>query len=102
MHSFGYLCRDFGLTQASVEDAFASGEPSPAKLADIIDFCKKHNVKTIFTEDMISPALTETISKEAGAKVETLDTIESGEQDANYVKTMKENLEKIDKGLALN
>lgn len=100
--AFGYLCRDFGLTQASVEDAFASGEPSPAKLADIIDFCKKHNVKTIFTEDMISPALTETISKEAGAKVETLDTIESGEQDANYVKTMKENLEKIDKGLALN
>jgi zinc transport system substrate-binding protein len=51
---------------------------------------------------MISPALTETISKEAGAKVETLDTIESGEQDANYVKTMKENLEKIDRGLALN
>ena len=96
--AFGYLCRDFGLTQASV----ASGEPSPAKLADIIDFCKKHNVKTIFTEDMISLALTETISKEAGAKVETLDTIESGEQDANYVKTMKENLEKIDKGLALN
>lgn len=35
--AFGYLCRDFGLTQASVEDAFASGEPSPAKLADIID-----------------------------------------------------------------
>ena len=100
--AFGYLCRDFGLTQASVEDAFASGEPSPAKLADLIDFCKKHNVKTIFTEDMISLALTETISKEAGAKVETLDTIESGEQDANYVKTMKENLEKIDKGLALN
>ena len=54
--AFAYLCRDFGLTQISVEDAFASGEPSAKRLVELADFCKAHHVKVVFTEELVSPA----------------------------------------------
>ncbi|MCB6574851.1 zinc ABC transporter substrate-binding protein, partial [Phascolarctobacterium faecium] len=53
--AFAYLCRDFGLTQQSVESVFSSGEPSARQLARLADYCRAHNVKTIFVEDMVSP-----------------------------------------------
>ena len=36
--AFGYLCRDFGLKQNSVEGVFAGGEPTPQKLKKLVDF----------------------------------------------------------------
>lgn len=93
--AFAYLCRDFGLKQDSVEDVFAEGEPSTKKLADLTDFCKKNNVKTIFVEDMVSPKVSETLAREVGAKVEKIYTIESKEDGKDYVEGMKANLEMI-------
>ena len=34
--TFGYLCRDFGLTQKSIEGVFAEGEPSPKELQNLM------------------------------------------------------------------
>ena len=93
--AFGYLCRDLGISQESVEDVFASGEPSAQKLAELTDFCKAHNVKVIFTEDLVSPAVSETLAKEAGAKAEAIHTIESAEDGMTYLARMKDNLNKI-------
>jgi len=93
--AFAYLCRDFGLKQDSVEDVFAEGEPSTKKLADLTDFCKKNNVKTIFVEDMVSPKVSETLAREVGAKVEKIYTIESKEDGKDYIEGMKSNLEMI-------
>lgn len=39
--AFAYLARDFGLTQYSVTDVFASGEPSARQLAELTEQCKK-------------------------------------------------------------
>ena len=36
--AFGYLCREFGLNQNSVEDVFASGEPSAKKLRELVEY----------------------------------------------------------------
>lgn len=93
--AFAYLCRDFGLKQDSVEDVFAEGEPSTKRLADLTDFCKKNNVKTIFVEDMVSPKVSKTLAREVGAKVEKIYTIENKEDGKNYVEAMKANLEMI-------
>lgn len=93
--AFGYLCRDFGLKQNSVEDVFASGEPSAKKLKELTDFCKKNNIKTIFVEDMVSPKVSNALAKEVGAKVETINTIESKDVNKDYIQCMRENLEKI-------
>ncbi len=99
--AFGYLCRNFGLSQESVEDVFASGEPSAKKMHELIEFCKEHKVKTIFTEDMVSPALSETLAKEAGASTEVIDTLEgpSEEKGMTYLKRMEANLKKIEASL---
>lgn len=93
--AFAYLCRDFGLKQDSVEDVFAEGEPSTKRLADLTDFCKKNNVKTVFVEDMVSPKVSETLAREVGAKVEKIYTIESKEDGKDYIEAMKANLEMI-------
>lgn len=93
--AFAYLCRDFGLAQQSVEDVFASGEPSAARLAELVDFCKKNKVTTVFSEEMVSPAVSKTLAQEAGAKVETIYTIESREDNKDYLTRMEDNLKKI-------
>ncbi|CAB1249669.1 Uncharacterized periplasmic metal-binding protein TP_0034 [Ruminococcaceae bacterium BL-4] len=93
--AFAYLCRDFGLEQNSVEDVFAEGEPSAQKLAGLVDYCKKNHVKTIFVEDMVSPAVSQTLADQVGAKVEQIYTIESNEDDKTYLDRMKSNLSEI-------
>ena len=93
--AFGYLCRDFGLEQKSVEGIFAEGEPSALKLKELVDYCKKNNIKTIFTENMASPKVSETLAKEVGAKAEVIYTIESREDNKDYLDCMEINLGRI-------
>ena len=93
--AFAYLCRDFGLEQNSVEDVFAEGEPNAAQLAELIKYCKENNITTIFAEEMASPEVSKTLASEVGAKVETIYTIESNEDNKTYLERMDENLTKI-------
>ena len=93
--AFAYLCRDFGLEQNSVEDVFAEGEPNAAQLAELIKYCKENNITTIFAEEMASPEVSKTLASEVGAKVETIYTIESNEDNKTYLERMYENLTKI-------
>lgn len=93
--AFGYLCRDFGLQQNSVEDVFASGEPSASKLSGLVNYCKTNNVKTIFVEDMVSPAVSKTLAKEVGAQAKTIYTMESREDKKDYLTRMTDNLDEI-------
>lgn len=39
--AFGYMCRDFGLEQNSVEGAFAEGEPTAQQLASLVEFARE-------------------------------------------------------------
>lgn len=93
--AFAYLCRDFGLKQNSVEDVFAEGEPTTKKLKELTDYCKDNKIKTIFVENMVSPKVSETLANEVGAKIEKIYTIESKEDNKNYLESMKDNLELI-------
>lgn len=93
--AFAYLCRDFGLKQNSVEDVFAEGEPTTKKMGELINYCKQNKIKTIFVEDMVSPKVSNTLAKEVGAKVKKIYTIESKEDNKNYIQSMKSNLELI-------
>ena len=97
--AFAYLCRDYGLTQESVEDVFAAGEPSARRLVSLIDFCKKNHVKTVFAETAASKEVSETLASEVGAKIETIYTIESSEDGKSYLQRMEDNLSKIEASL---
>jgi zinc transport system substrate-binding protein len=93
--AFAYFCRDFGLEQNSVEDVFAEGEPSAKQLAGLVDYCRQKDVRTIFVEDMVSPAVSKTLANEIGATVKTIATVEGPEDGKTYLERQKENLEKI-------
>jgi zinc transport system substrate-binding protein len=93
--AFGYLCRDFGLIQNSVEDVFAEGEPTPQKLKGLIELSKKNKIKVIFMEELASPRVSETLAKEVGADVKKIYTIESNEENKKYIQSMEENLSNI-------
>lgn len=90
--AFGYLCRDFGLTQNSVEDVFSGGEPTPQKIKELVELSKKDKIKVIFMEELASPRVSETLAKEVGAQVKKIYTIESSEGNKTYIESMEENL----------
>ena len=98
--AFNYFCKDFGLEQNSVEDVFAEGEPSTKQLADLVDYCKENNVTTIFAEEMTSPEISQTLANEVGAEVETIYTMESPEDDLDYLERIRLNCEKIYQSLS--
>lgn len=97
--AFGYLARDFGLEQKSIEDLFAEGEPTMKTLAELAKYCRKNNVKTVFAEELVSPAASKTLAEEAGAKVVAIYTMESNESGLSYLERMKSNLTEIAKSL---
>lgn len=93
--AFAYLCRDFGLEQKSVESVFAAGEPTTNQMKELVDYCRDNHVKTIFSEELVSPKTSETLAREVGAKVQPIHTMESSEGGATYLDRMKENLQRI-------
>lgn len=93
--AFGYLCRDFGLVQNSVRDVYAEGEPSAQQLAALVEYCRDHDVKTIFAEEMASPAVSSTLANEVGAEVQTIYTMETSEDGKSYLERMEVNLSRI-------
>ena len=93
--AFAYLCRDLGLTQISVEDAFGEGEITPQHLKELADYCKTNNVKVIFMPDSASEKVSQTLANEVGAKVVKISSLETKNGDKSYIETMKENLETI-------
>jgi len=93
--TFGYLCKDLGLEQNSIEDVFAEGEPSPKKLEELVSYVKKNNVKVIFTETLVSPEISETLAREVKGKTEKIYTLHSNEESKTFVEAMKYNVETI-------
>lgn len=93
--AFGYLCRDFGLTQKSIADIYGEGELTPKKLENLVNYCKDNGVKVIFSESTASSKESETLARESGAKVEKIYSLESKEDDMTYLDGMKYNLDKI-------
>lgn len=93
--AFGYLCREFGLTQKSISDLYSDGEATPKKLEELADYCKKNNIKTIFSESLAEPKTSETLAREANAKVEKIYSLESSEDDKTYLEGMKYDLKVI-------
>ncbi len=96
--AFGYLCRDLDLEQNSVEDVFAHGEPSAKKLAELVSYCKTHNIKTIFVEEAVSPKVAETLAREVGAEVKPIYTMAT-KSDKGYIECMEHNLKSISESL---
>ncbi|MBM7866345.1 zinc ABC transporter solute-binding protein [Heliobacterium gestii] len=103
--AFGYLARDYGLTQLGIMGVNPETEPTPKTMAEITTFAKEHHVKYIFFEALISPKLAEAIAKEAGAQTLVLNpldgiTAEDLKAGKDYIAVQRENLTNIKKALS--
>ena len=49
---------------------------------------------------MVSPAVTQTLANQVGAKVKTIYTMESSEDNKSFLERMKLNLQEIDESLS--
>lgn len=98
--AFGYLAKRYGLEQVPIAGLDPSSEPSLAQLADITKLVRTDKITTIFTEELVSPAIAETVARETGVQTATLDPIEglSDETaDETYLTLMAKNLAAIEK-----
>ncbi|MCX6736383.1 MAG: zinc ABC transporter substrate-binding protein [Candidatus Parcubacteria bacterium] len=95
--AFGYMAKNYGLTQVSIAGLSPDEEPSPKAMGDVAAFVKANNVKYIFFESLTSPKLSQTIANETGAKTLVLNPLEGLtkqelSQGKNYLSVMRENL----------
>jgi zinc transport system substrate-binding protein len=102
--AFRELAARYGLTQISLAGSSPEAEPSPRELEDLIDEVRASGATTVFTEPLVSSEVAETVAREAGAAVATLDPIEglSKERIAageDYASVMRSNLAALRKGL---
>ena len=79
----------------SVADVFAEGEPSAQQLATLVDYCRAHQVTTIFSEALVSTAVSVTLASEVGAEVKAIYTMASTENGKSYLERMERNLNVI-------
>ena len=77
--AFPYFAAEFKLNVLAVIEREPGTEPTPQELADTIEKIKALPVKIIFTEPQYSPKAAETIARETGAQIFTLDPIVTGE-----------------------
>jgi zinc transport system substrate-binding protein len=95
--SFGYLCTAYGLTQTAIEGLSPDSEPSPRRMAEIIDFAKTRGVRVIFFEELVDPKVARAIADAAGVGTLALNPLESlGETELaageDYFSIMRKNL----------
>ena len=97
--AFPYFAKEFGLNIISVVEREPGTEPTPAELQETIEQVKKLPVKVLFTEPQYSPSAAETIARETGAKIYTLDPVVTGEANDKainaYIDTMKKNMKTL-------
>jgi zinc transport system substrate-binding protein len=102
--AFGYLTRRYRLEQIAVTGLAPQAEPSPAALAAIVRTARERKVTAIFLEPLVSPKLAETLAREVGVRLLTLDPVEGVTKKeaaaaTGYIELMLRNLESLREGL---
>ena len=90
--AFTYFADAYGLVVAGVIANDAGEEPSTRQIAATCDLVKQYQVKALFVEPQYPTKSAETIARETGASVFTLDPVVSGDgSPESYENAMREN-----------
>lgn len=98
--AFGYLARQYGLTQAAVSGLTPDEEPTAARLAELKDYVSKNDIQIIYFEESASSKVAQTLADEAHVKLAVLNPLEglspakikAGE---SYLTVMADNLKNL-------
>ena len=99
--AFGYLARRFGMVQIAINGLSPEQEPRAAVLAAVSTYARAHDVTTIYAETLVSPAIAQTVARESGAHMATLDPIEgltATSLGKDYFEVMRSNLKALQAG----
>lgn len=103
--AFGYFAEAYGLSTVSPYDGFSpDAEPTPKRIADLIDAMDQAKFKVIYYEELVDPKIAKLVAQETGAEMVLLhgshnlskDELESG---IGYMEIMQQNLEKLKLGM---
>ena len=102
--AFGYLAQRYGLQQEPIAGLSPEAEPDPQRLADLKTLVEQTGVTTVFTEDLVSPKVAETLASETGISTAVLNPLESITPDQlaagqDYVSIMEQNLDTLRRAL---
>lgn len=101
--AFPYFAKEFNLNIIGVVEREPGTEPTPTELQETIAQVNALPTKVLFTEPQYSPAAAETIARETGAKIYTLDPVVTGEATPAaknaYIDTMKKNMKTLQEAL---
>jgi zinc transport system substrate-binding protein len=102
--AFGYLAKQYGLTQESIAGISPDQEPSPSRLAELKKYIEAHDVSVIYFETSASSKVAQTLAKETGVELSVLNPLESitkqeQEQGEDYISVMRANLEALKKSI---
>ena len=101
--AFPYFAEEFNLNIAGVIEVEPDSEPSAKEVENIISIINEKNIKALFTEPQYSSKIADTIAKETGASIYTLDPIVTGDSNEkaynDYIIKMQENLNTLKEAL---
>ncbi|MBQ2700780.1 MAG: zinc ABC transporter substrate-binding protein [Clostridia bacterium] len=102
--AFPYFAKAYGLNVAAVVNREPGDALSPAQLAQLITDMKDLGVPPLFIEPQYPELAAQTLSRETGAKVYTLDPIVTGPLDENaltaYEEGMRRNMKTLQEALS--
>jgi zinc transport system substrate-binding protein len=102
--AFGYMAARYGLTQEPISGLAPDAEPSPSRLAELAALVRRDGVTTIFTEELVSPRVAQTLGREVGVQTAVLDPLEGLTSEevaagADYLSVMRDNLRTLQTAL---
>jgi zinc transport system substrate-binding protein len=98
--AFEYLTKRYGIHLIPIAGLSPEDEPSPKRMAQLVDLSRAQHVTTVFFESLASPKLANTLADELGVSTDILSPIEglSAEEKAagkEYDGLMRDNLAKL-------
>ncbi len=102
--AFWQMANRYGFRYVSAYGISPNAEPTAAELARLIKLIRENDIRHVFYEELVSPRVSETLSREAGvtllklhdASNLTKDDFDRGE---SFLSLMEKNLENLKKGL---
>lgn len=75
--AFGYLAKQYDLTQTAIAGVSAEQEPSPSRLAELKSYVKENQIEVLYFEENASSKVAKTLATETGVKLAVLNPLES-------------------------
>ncbi len=102
--AFGYLAARYQLNQVGIVGLSPEAEPSAKRLQELTNMIRDNHVTTVFSEELFSSRVADTLAREAGVKTATLSPIEAFTEsevahNVGYTAKMRRNLITLRAGL---